>query len=205
MSRVSWRYSRSGQGQVLTSAHRAHFQHVLIWSINFSLYPIQPACCCQKCLPEITLGSHSLLKNSSGFSVLQKKPKPFTSRSLTARTPTASSTHIAHDLFTTACSPSSLPLYACLPLCRKRFNLPLINSHSFFLSDLKCFLFCDSLLSTLIWSSLLWTRPAVLSWPPKLLMLYTVGVKAVYINFSDGLPMWKAPGSCRWPSCSTLQ
>ena len=174
----------------------AHFQHVLIWSINFSPHPIQSAHCCQKYLPEITLGSHSLLKNSSGFSVLQKKPKPFSSRSPIARTPGASGAHISHDLFTTAHSPSSLPLYSCLPLCSECFNLPLLNSYSFFRTDLKFYFFCDSLLSTLIWSSLLWTHPTVLSLPLKLFIPHTV-----WCWSSKALPAWKAPGPHLWPSC----
>lgn len=150
----------------------AHFQHVLTWSINFSLHPIQSAHCCQKYLPEITLGSHSLLKNSSGFSVLQKKPTPFASRSLAARMPMASGAQISHDLITTAYSPSSLPSYAYLPLCSKCFNLPLLHSLSFVLTS-------NSIFPVTVFYSLQLDVPSselvLLSclYPLKLLILYT--------------------------------
>lgn len=177
----------------------AHFQHELIWSINFFLYPIQSARCCQKYLPEITLGSQSLLKNSSGFSVLQKKPKPFTSRSLAARTSMASGAHISHDLFTTAYSPSSLPLYTCLPLCSEHFNLPLLNSHAFFHSDLK---FCNSLLST--WFDLPSSEFVPLSclYLPNHLHCTLLALNLfVFVTSSDGQAACKAPGPRLWPSC----
>lgn len=59
--------------QFLTTILLAYLQPLWKWFINFSVHPTKPACYCQKYLPKIILGSHFLLKNSSGFSILSGK------------------------------------------------------------------------------------------------------------------------------------
>lgn len=58
---------------VLITLILTDLQPLLIWFINFSLHPTQPAYCCQNHLPEMIPGSHVLFNSTNGFSVLSER------------------------------------------------------------------------------------------------------------------------------------